>query len=176
MPTFEPKAILLTGGAGFIGSNVLVHLVSKYSNYLVVCLDVLDTCATVRNFEEIKECVNFVFVQGSILDAALVKELLHKYAIDTIMHFAAQTHVDNSFRNSIAFTEVNVKGTHVLLQACQSVHPQIQRFIHVSTDEVYGESDAQLTTPRLNEQSYLHPTNPYAATKVSAEYLVKSYG
>jgi len=94
--------------------------------------------------------------------------------VDTIMHFAAQTHVDNSFGLALDFTRTNIFGTHVLLEATRYIMPQIQRFIHVSTDEVYGESLLE-SHHRLTEDSHLNPSNPYAATKVSAEYLIRSY-
>jgi dTDP-glucose 4,6-dehydratase len=177
---YKPRRILLTGGAGFIGSNVLVHLVSQYPDYFVVCLDVLDRCATVNNFSEIKDAKNFKFVQGNILDFSLINFLLKEYQIDTVMHFAAQTHVDNSFGNSLQFTDVNVKGTHTLLESVRMINSasdtanQVKRFIHVSTDEVYGE--VGIDAPRCTEQATLQPTNPYSSSKCAAEYLVKSYG
>lgn len=172
---FVPKSILLTGGAGFIGSNVLIHIVKAYPDTNVVCLDKLDYCAAVRNFEEIKDAKNFKFVKGDITSADLVNYLLQAEKIDTIMHFAAQTHVDNSFGNSFTFTESNVLGTHVLLESAKLFKDQIRRFIHVSTDEVYGESALSADARRFDETSALNPTNPYAATKTAAEFLVKAY-
>lgn len=112
--------------------------------------------------------------QGDICSLDLVNLVLSSYRIDTVLHFAAQTHVDNSFGLALDFTRTNIFGTHVLLEAIKHIHPQIRRFIHVSTDEVYGSS--LLTSPtRLTEDSQLNPSNPYAATKVAAEYLVRSY-
>jgi UDP-glucose 4,6-dehydratase len=102
-----------------------------------------------------------------------VNYLIKNEGIDTILHFAAQTHVDNSFGNSFEFTRANVFGTHVLLESAKLFKDQIRRFVHVSTDEVYGESSA--TADRFTSESPLNPTNPYAATKVAAEFLVKSY-
>ena len=120
---------------------------------------------------EIKDYPNYKFVKGNICSSELVSYVLKAEAIDTIMHFAAQTHVDNSFGNSFQFTENNIMGTHVLLESAKVAG--IKRFIHVSTDEVYGEQrDDQ---EAMSEEQVLEPTNPYAATKAGAEFLAKSY-
>lgn len=171
---FEPTSILLTGGAGFIGSHVLILLVKKYPKTKVVCLDKLDYCASVKNMDSVKDCPNFKFVQGDITCADLVSYLLVSEKIDTILHFAAQTHVDNSFGNSFQFTTNNVMGTHVLLEAAKS-YGGIKRFVHVSTDEVYGESTMADDDTWFCEESRLAPTNPYAATKAAAELMVRAY-
>ena len=153
---------------------MLLHLVQRYPEYRLVCLDKLEYCATVNNFASIRHCSNFTFVKGDICSLDLVQHVLAAYDIDTVLHFAAQTHVDNSFGLALDFTRTNIFGTHVLLEASKHIHPQIRRFIHVSTDEVYGESLLSSRT-RLTESSQLNPSNPYAATKVAAEYLVRSY-
>ena len=163
------RSILVTGGAGFIGSNVLRAMVRRYPQYKFVNLDKLDTCACPGNLEELSGLPNYKFVKGSILSPDLVGYLLVNEQIDTIFHFAAQTHVDNSFGNPLTFTENNVMGTHVLLEEAR-VH-KLNLFIHVSTDEVYGPSDETCTETK----TVLNPTNPYAATKMAAEALVKSY-
>ena len=116
---------------------------------------------------------NFKFVKGDICSPDLVSYVFKEEKIDTVMHFAAQTHVDNSFGNSFAFTHSNIYGTHVLLESAKCC-PTIKRFIHVSTDEVYGEGEDFDTDPMM-EDHVLEPTNPYAATKAGAEFLVKSY-
>jgi len=123
------------------------------------------------NLDEVKDCPNFKFVKGNICSADLIKYVLQSEQIDTIIHAAAQTHVDNSFGNSFAFTENNVLGTHVLLESAKSVG--IKRFIHVSTDEVYGSSYQD--EPCRRESDTLEPTNPYAATKAAAEAIARSY-
>jgi len=123
--------------------------------------------------EEILELPNFKFVKGDIASADLVSYVLREEKIDTVLHFAAQTHVDNSFGNSFAFTQTNIYGTHVLLESCKS-YGKLKRFVHVSTDEVYGEGETFDTDP-MTEEHVLEPTNPYAATKAGAEFLVKSY-
>ena len=137
-PTYQPKNILITGGAGFIASHVVIQIVQKFPQYKVVCLDKLDYCSSLANLNEIKDAPNFKFVKGNILSSDLVKYVLETEEIDTIIHAAAQTHVDNSFGNSFTFTENNVMGTHVLAETAKICG--IKRFIHVSTDEVYGSS------------------------------------
>lgn len=171
---FIPSAVLFTGGAGFIGSNVLLYLIEAFPTTRFVCLDKLDYCATINNLKDIINHPRFEFVKGDICSSDLVKHLLKTYHIDTILHFAAQTHVDNSFGNSLTFTEANVMGTHVLLECCKIFREQIRRFVHVSTDEVYGESSIH-DDKSFDEHSALNPTNPYAATKAAAELLVKAY-
>jgi len=170
---YDPKSILLTGGAGFIGSNTLCHLVLKYPDVQIVCLDKLNYCANTRNFEEIVDCPNYTFIKGDITSADLVNHVMKQYKIDTVMHFAAETHVDNSFGQSLAFTQSNVLGTHCLLEAAKACGSQIRRFIHVSTDEVYGHGSE--TGERSTVDDKLAPTNPYAASKAAAEFMVKSY-
>uniref|UniRef100_A0A6P3YZ77 UDP-glucose 4,6-dehydratase n=1 Tax=Ziziphus jujuba TaxID=326968 RepID=A0A6P3YZ77_ZIZJJ len=168
-----PKCILLTGAAGFIASHVTNRLIKNYPSYKIVALDKLDYCSSLKNLNPSLSSPNFKFVKGDIACADLVNHLLVAEEIDTIMHFAAQTHVDNSFGNSFEFTNNNIYGTHVLLEACK-VTQRIKRFIHVSTDEVYGETDME-TDIGNPEASQLLPTNPYSATKAGAEMLVMAY-
>mmetsp|Transcript_42068 Transcript_42068/g.47822 ORF Transcript_42068/g.47822 Transcript_42068/m.47822 type:complete len:367 (+) Transcript_42068:109-1209(+) len=170
---YEPKNILVTGAAGFIASHVAILLCQKYPNYKIVVYDKLDYCSCLKNLDELKELPNFKFVKGDICSPDLVSYVFKEESIDTVMHFAAQTHVDNSFGNSLTFTESNIYGTHVLLESAKCC-PTIKRFIHVSTDEVYGEGEDFETDPMM-EDHVLEPTNPYAATKAGAEFLVKSY-
>lgn len=171
--TYEPKNIFLTGGAGFIGSHVAILLCKKYPHYNVVVYDKLDYCSCLENLSEIKDLPNFKFVKGDIGSSDLVTYVFKENKIDTVLHFAAQTHVDNSFGNSFAFTQANIYGTHVLLE-CAKNCTTMKRFIHVSTDEVYGEGEDFDAKP-MDEEHVLEPTNPYAATKAGAEFLVKSY-
>ena len=165
-----PGHILVTGGAGFIASHIVIQLVRRYPQYKIVCFDKMDYCSSIRNLDEVASCKNFKFIKGNLLSADLLTYVLKQEDIDTIIHAAAQTHVDNSFGNSFAFTENNVMGTHVLAETAKSCG--IKRFIHVSTDEVYGSSYDE-EAARV-EADVLEPTNPYAATKAAAENIVKS--
>jgi len=166
---YEPKNILITGGAGFIASHVISRFVRNYPHYNIYNLDKLDYCASKLNNSDVEGLPNYKFIRGDILAQDLIFFILTEYKIDTILHFAAQTHVDNSFGNSCEFTKNNVMGTHVLLECCRI--KGIKRFIHVSTDEVYGE----ICGDAAHETNVTAPTNPYAATKAAAEYLVNSY-
>uniref|UniRef100_A0A1D1YES9 UDP-glucose 4,6-dehydratase n=1 Tax=Anthurium amnicola TaxID=1678845 RepID=A0A1D1YES9_9ARAE len=172
--TYTPKNILITGAAGFIASHVANRLIRSYPEYKIVVLDKLDYCSNLQNLQPSRSSPNFKFVKGDVASDDLVNHLLITESIDTIMHFAAQTHVDNSFGNSFEFTMNNIYGTHVLLEACK-VTGQIKRFIHVSTDEVYGETDEDAVVGN-HEASQLLPTNPYSASKAGAEMLVMAYG
>ncbi len=152
-------------------SILLLFLIPTFIQIIV--LDKLDYCATLNNLREINNHSNFKFIKGDILSPDLVSYILETEKIDTVMHFAAQTHVDNSFGNSLAFTMNNTYGTHVLLEACRK-YGKIQRFINVSTDEVYGETSLGSTTG-LTESSRLEPTNPYSAAKAGAEMMASAY-
>ncbi|KAF2026133.1 dTDP-D-glucose 4,6-dehydratase [Setomelanomma holmii] len=173
---FEPRTdarnILVTGGAGFIACWFVRHLVLTYPNhYKVVSFDKLDYCATLNNTRILDDKPNFTFENGDITSATDVKRALRKHKIDTIFHFAAQSHVDLSFGNSYEFTNTNVYGTHVLLERARE--HGISRFIHISTDEVYG--DVPVGAADLSETSILAPTNPYSASKAAAEMMVSAY-
>jgi len=166
---YECKNILVTGCCGFIGSNFVNNFLKNYENINIYNIDKIDYCAREKNVI----CVeNYKFIKGDIKSVDLINFILNQYQIDTIIHFAAQSHVDNSFGNSIEFTNDNVLGTHTLLECCR-IYNKIKRFIHVSTDEVYGEVEENET---CSENSLLNPTNPYAASKAAAEFLVRSYG
>lgn len=167
------KNILVTGGCGFIGSNFLNYCVNKYPQYNFVNIDAMYYCASHDNIEEtVRNSNNYKFIEGKIQDISLIKYILKTENITHIIHFAAQSHVDNSFENSLQYTEDNVKGTHVLLECVRQVNKDIV-FLHFSTDEVYGESN--LDEDPKNEMSVLCPTNPYAASKAAAEMYVNSY-
>jgi dTDP-glucose 4,6-dehydratase len=161
--------ILVTGGCGFIGSNFINYILKKDDNINIFNIDCLNYCANENN---VADNPRYKFIKGNITSKDLVLHILNEYEIDAIIHFAAQSHVDNSFDNSLQYTTDNVMGTHVLLQASKE-YGKIKKFLHFSTDEVYGEVD--LEHPGCHEKSLLNPTNPYAATKAAAEFLVRSY-
>jgi len=170
---YEPKNIMLTGGAGFIGSGVVLFLVKKYPDYNIVVVDKVSYNSSLKSLQEVQDSPNFCFEKANICNFEAIMEILKKHDIDTILHFAAETHVDRSFLNSLQFTRNNVIGTHVLLEASRMIHPQIKRFVHVSTDEVYGTCLSNAKAK--DETAMFEPTNPYAATKAAAEHLVSSY-
>eukprot|EP00343_Euplotes_focardii_P007437 CAMPEP_0205819942 /NCGR_PEP_ID=MMETSP0206-20130828/2480_1 /ASSEMBLY_ACC=CAM_ASM_000279 /TAXON_ID=36767 /ORGANISM="Euplotes focardii, Strain TN1" /LENGTH=671 /DNA_ID=CAMNT_0053114115 /DNA_START=42 /DNA_END=2057 /DNA_ORIENTATION=- len=172
---YVPKSILLTGGAGFIGSHVVAFLMKEYPNVKMTVLDSLAYCGTLKNLNAVAGLPNFKFVKGNVQNMDLVSYIFESERIDTILHFAAETHVDNSFGNSLSFTHSNVVGTHTILECCNKFKKQIRRVIHVSTDEVYGGNTHAGVEQFTAESSLLNPTNPYAATKASAEMLVMAY-
>ncbi|KAH6780727.1 rhamnose biosynthesis 1 [Perilla frutescens var. hirtella] len=174
MEKYRPKNILITGAAGFIGSHVANWLTQSYSEYRIIVLDKLDYCSNLKNLGPSQLRPNFKFVKGDICSADFMYFILTTESIDTVMHFAAQTHVDNSFGNSFEFIRNNVHGTCVLLEACKAFG-HIKRFVHVSTDEVYGETDEKAVVGN-HEASQLLPTNPYSASKAGAEMIVMAYG
>jgi len=161
--------LLVTGGCGFIGSNFINYILKKDESVRIYNIDCLNYCANEGN---VVENPNYKFIKGNITSKDFVLHILKEYEIDGIIHFAAQSHVDNSFDNSLQYTMDNVYGTHVLLQASKE-YGRLKKFLHFSTDEVYGEVD--LEHPGCHEKSLLNPTNPYAATKAAAEFLVRSY-
>ena len=173
-------AILVTGGCGFIGSNYINALLrtklfnGKEFDY-VINIDKLDYCSAEDNVDVGDAEAKYIFVKGSVCDKELVQSIFEKYNIEYVVHFAAQTHVDNSFDNSIHYTIDNILGTHQLLECCRLYgRGNIKRFIHMSTDEVYGELST-IHCKDSDETALLNPTNPYAATKAGAEFIVRSY-
>lgn len=168
---YVPKCVLVTGGCGFIASNFLLYMVPKYTNIQFINVDKVDYCSTINGLKSLENYRNYWFYPSNISNSSFMEYILNHHEVDTILHFAAQSHVDNSFGNSICFTQDNVLGTHHLLETIRK-YGKIKRFIHVSTDEVYGEVNINETS---SERSLLNPTNPYAATKAAAEFIVKSY-
>ncbi|KAJ7362976.1 hypothetical protein DFH08DRAFT_910858 [Mycena albidolilacea] len=174
MPLPHTENIMITGGAGFIASWVVRHLTMTYPAYNIVSFDKLDYCFSLKNTRMPNGTQNFTFYKGDITNENEVLDCLGRHNIDTIFHFAAQSHVDQSFCNSYNFTHTNVYGTHyphVLLESARKVG--IKWFIHISTDEVYGE--AKDDDRDFLETRMLAPTNLYAASKTAAEMLVHSY-
>jgi UDP-glucose 4,6-dehydratase len=166
--------LLVTGGSGFIGSN-FINYIFKSNKYNIINLDAMHYCANELNIEEsIRKSNNYKFIKGNICNMDLVREIIYNNNITQIVHFAAQSHVQNSFEDSLQFTQDNILGTHTLLEVCRKYN-KITRFIHVSTDEVYGESMLDSDEQHKTEHSVLCPSNPYAATKAGAELIAQSY-
>ena len=172
MPRDQFRALLVTGGAGFIGSHLVELLLLNPQYAKVICFDKLDYASNLKNLEACQAHDRFVFVQGDITQKDQVLDVMNKYKVDGVLHLAAQTHVDNSFGNSFSFTHHNVLGTHMLLECSKAMLPDFKVFLHVSTDEVYGENSTQSS---FTEEFILEPSNPYAATKAAAEFIVKAY-
>ena len=179
MTNSQAKNLLVTGGAGFIGTNFVYYWLENYPDSKVVVLDALTYAGNRANLDPLNDNPNFVFVHGDILDQALVEKLLLEHEIDTIVHFAAESHVDRSIYGPDAFFRTNIDGTHSMLKAAKKVWmddghlPDNHRFHHVSTDEVYGTlSD---TDPAFTENTPYAPTSPYAASKASSDHIVRSY-
>jgi dTDP-glucose 4,6-dehydratase len=169
------KNLLVTGGCGFIGSNFINYYFYKNTFNKIINLDAMYYCADENNVDEqIRINPNYTLVKGNLNDVELLESILKKYNITHVIHFAAQSHVQNSFEDSIKFTYDNVLGTNNLLESCRK-YKKIQKFIHVSTDEVYGESMNSIEELCKTEHSILCPTNPYAATKAGAELMAQSY-
>jgi dTDP-glucose 4,6-dehydratase len=160
--------ILVTGGAGFIGSNFIRYILSQYPNYTIVNLDKLTYAGNLDNLSDMEGNSNYRLVKGDICDRKIVEQVVGN-KIDAIVNFAAETHVDRSIYDPKIFVETNVLGTQVLLQS--ALKGKIERFVQISTDEVYGT----LTDGPFTESSPLCPNSPYAASKASADLLTRSY-
>ena len=168
------KNLLVTGGCGFIGSNFINEYFKK-NEINIINLDAMYYCANELNVnEEIRNSPNYTLIKGNLCSFDLLNHILEAYKIDTIIHFAAQSHVQDSFTDSFKYTKDNILGTHTLLEASR-LYGKIEKFIHISTDEVYGESLLAEGEEKKHEQSILCPTNPYAATKAGAELIAGSY-
>jgi dTDP-glucose 4,6-dehydratase len=168
------KNILITGGCGFIGSN-FINTIFDTSDYNIFNIDAMYYCANETNVaEHVRNSQRYTLIKGNICSFDLVLHVLRCYNIDVVVHFAAQSHVQNSFEDSLQYTTDNVVGTHTLLE-CARRYGKIERFIHISTDEVYGESMLDENESKKIEESTLCPTNPYAASKAAAELIAKSY-
>jgi len=171
----EETNLLVTGGCGFIGSNFINYYFPKQKFNKLINLDAMYYCADKNNVhEKIQKSANYILVEGNLCDETLISELLFQHQVTHVIHFAAQSHVQNSFEDSLSFTKDNVLGTHILLE-CVRKYNRVKKFIHVSTDEVYGESMNSVDETHKTEHSILCPTNPYAATKAGAELIAQSY-
>ncbi|MFN4984527.1 MAG: dTDP-glucose 4,6-dehydratase [Ignavibacteria bacterium] len=164
------KSILLTGGAGFIGSN-LVRMLAGNDAYEVTVLDSLTYAGNLENIQDVVDGNRIRFVHGSITDRELIDRLLQESPYDAILHLAAESHVDRSIASAAPFVETNVVGTLTLLEAAR--HAGIRRFVHVSTDEVYGTLGPE--DPAFTEETPLAPNSPYSASKAASDLLVRSF-
>ena len=160
--------LLVTGGAGFIGSCFVRHILNKYPDYQIINIDALTYCGNLANLKDVEKNPNYKFVHGNICDKKLTRELISQ--VDCVVNFAAESHVDNSIKNPEIFIETNVQGTLNLLQASKEIG--IERYLQVSTDEVYGTLGK---TGYFYETTPLAPNSPYSASKASADMLVRAY-
>jgi dTDP-glucose 4,6-dehydratase len=169
------QTILLTGGAGFIGSHVVRRLVNRYPDYHIINLDALTYAGNPSNLQDVAGVPNYTFVHGDINDHDLVAALLADHRVTGVIHLAAESHVDRSITDPIAFVRTNVLGTATLLDACRRYwgkNGTTGRFYHVSTDEVYGELGE---TGYFTEQTPYAPRSPYSASKAGSDHLVRAY-
>lgn len=164
------RNLLVTGGAGFIGSNFVHYMLEKYSDYRITVYDKLTYAGRLENLERVNADPRFAFVRGDICRIDAVRAAVKEHQIDTIVHFAAESHVDQSIMSPFVFTETNVYGTHVLLEVARE--QKLERFHHISTDEVYG---AIPIPQRSKEGDPLEPRSPYSASKAGAEHLAYAY-
>jgi len=172
----ETTTILVTGGAGFIGSHFINAMWAKYKNIRIVNADALYYCADVNNVtEHIRSDMRYVFVKCNLRNKDEIDSIFSVFDVTHVLHFAAQSHVQTSFTDALEYSLDNVMGTHNLLESARVNCPRLKKFIHVSTDEVYGESMLSNEDVKKTEQSILCPTNPYAATKAAAELIAQSY-
>ncbi len=174
--------ILITGGLGFIGSNFIIHILNKYKDYNIINLDKLTYAGKLSNLEEIQDHKNYKYVKGDICDKDLVISLFSDYNINQVIHFAAESHVDNSIENPDAFINTNIHGTFNLINTAKHFWMEApfkfkkgcegNRFHHISTDEVYGTLGE---TGLFSETTSYAPNSPYSASKASSDFIVRSY-
>lgn len=164
------KNILVTGGAGFIGSNFVRYMLNKYQDYKIVNLDLLTYAGNIKSLDDIKDNPNYLFVKGDIADNKLVDKVVCENKIDVIINFAAESHVDRSITNPDIFVKTNVLGTQNLLEIAKKY--KIEKFFQISTDEVYGSLEK---TGFFTEKTPLSPNSPYSASKAGADLLVMAY-
>ena len=161
--------LLITGGAGFIGSNFIHYILGKYPDYHIVNLDKLTYCGNLDNLKKVENDPRYKFIKGDICDREKVAEIFEEEKPDFVINFAAETHVDRSILDPDAFVKTNFLGTHILLEAAKKFG--IERFLHISTDETYGSIENE----KFKEDNLLMPNSPYSASKASADLLARSY-
>ena len=169
------KTILITGGAGFIGSHVVRTMVIKYPNMQIVNLDALTYAGNLDNIADIATAPNYTFIKGDITDVAFIKSLFGDYQFDAVLHLAAESHVDNSIKNPLGFAQTNVMGTLNLLEAARNHWKDDfsnKRFYHISTDEVFGSLGKE---GAFTEETAYDPRSPYSASKAASDHFVRAY-
>ncbi|WP_413488634.1 dTDP-glucose 4,6-dehydratase [Carnobacterium divergens] len=162
--------VLVTGGAGFIGSNFVHYMLENHPDYRIINLDLLTYAGNIHNLDDVMDNPNHVFVQGNITNRELVRNLVKTYNIDHFVNFAAESHVDRSILNPEIFVETNIQGTLALLDVAKEMN--IEKYLQVSTDEVYGSLGAE---GYFTEETPLAPNSPYSASKTGADLLVRAY-
>lgn len=162
--------LLVTGGAGFIGSNFICYMLENHPDYTIVNLDKLTYAGNLENLEDVENYPQYHFVKGDIADRPIVESVARQYHIDTIVNFAAESHVDRSILGPAVFIKTNVVGTNTLLEIAKDL--SLEKFLQISTDEVYGSLGP---TGKFTEESPLHPNSPYAASKAAADWLALAY-
>jgi dTDP-glucose 4,6-dehydratase len=170
------KKILITGGAGFIGSHVVRRFVQNYADYHIYNLDALTYAGNLENITDIEQCGNYSFIKGDIVDSDFIQNLFQQYQFDGVIHLAAESHVDRSIADPLAFVRTNIFGTMNLLNAAKTIwkdNTEGKRFYHISTDEVYGTLGA---TGLFTETTPYDPNSPYSASKASSDHFVRAYG
>ncbi|MFA6770525.1 MAG: dTDP-glucose 4,6-dehydratase [Bacteroidales bacterium] len=174
------KSILITGGAGFIGSHLVRFFVNKYPNYNIINLDKLTYAGNLENLRDVEGKENYIFIKGDICDFSFVKTLFDKYSFEGVIHLAAESHVDRSIKDPFAFAQTNIMGTLSLLQAAKNYWGakgkegfKEKLFFHVSTDEVYGSLEEEGTF--FTEQTHYDPHSPYSASKAASDHFVRAY-
>lgn len=171
----QSHKLLITGGAGFIGSHVVRLFLTKYPNYSIYNLDALTYAGNLENLKDVEHMPNYTFIKGDIKDAAFIQELFQKEQFDGVIHLAAESHVDRSIANPMEFVLTNVIGTVVLLNAARAIWNNNfdgKRFYHVSTDEVYGSLGEE---GFFTEETAYDPRSPYSASKASSDHFVRAY-